>query len=107
MLHPTPDEIAYMQAHASDDRRAPFVGVNIACLVLAFVAVSLRVIARIKIGTKIGLDDWLIILAAVSSDSICGLSTMPSNTWNDCSINRYLQWEEKGCEDHRTFQKGN
>ncbi|KAF2475039.1 uncharacterized protein BDR25DRAFT_384564, partial [Lindgomyces ingoldianus] len=65
MLHPTAQDISYWQAHLGDDRRSWFVGLNATFLVLAYVAVSLRFLSRLKIGTKIGLDDWLICCAAV------------------------------------------
>jgi hypothetical protein len=66
MLHPSPAEIAHMQANASDDRRVWFVAANAAFLVLAYLSVAMRVLSRRKIGTYIGLDDWLIIASAVS-----------------------------------------
>jgi hypothetical protein len=66
MRHPTPEQTAYMQAHIHDDRRAWFVGANSAFLALAYLSVALRFVSRMKIGTKIGLDDWLIFAAAVS-----------------------------------------
>lgn len=68
MLHPTEEHIAYMQAHATDDRRPWFVGVNVAFLALAYIAIGLRIMSRLKIKTAIGWDDWLICGAAVSRE---------------------------------------
>ena len=66
MLHPSPADIEFMIKHIDDDRRPWFVGANAGCLVLAYLSVALRLLSRRKIGTKIGLDDWLIGLATVS-----------------------------------------
>lgn len=66
MMHPTPDQIAYMKAHIDEDRRSWLVGANVTCLIVAYLSVALRLISRCKIGIKIGLDDWLICGAAVS-----------------------------------------
>jgi hypothetical protein len=68
MKHPSPDQIAYMQAHGDDNRQPWLIGTNIAFLVITFIAVALRFIARVKIGTHLGLDDWLIFSAAVSGN---------------------------------------
>jgi magnesium-transporting ATPase (P-type) len=65
MIHPSPEQINHMTAHASDDRRPWFIGVNVLCLVLAYFAVGLRIISRLKIGTNIALDDYLIIASAL------------------------------------------
>lgn len=72
MMQATPEQLAYWREHAADDRRAWFVGGNALCLVVAFAAVVLRVLSRVKIGTMIGLDDWLIGVAAVSLFPSCG-----------------------------------
>jgi hypothetical protein len=56
-----------MHAHASDDRRGWLVGATVALLVLAYLAVAMRVMSRRKMGTSIGVDDCLIIASAVSS----------------------------------------
>jgi len=69
MLHPSPADIEFMKKHIDDDRRPWFVGANAGCLLLAYLAVALRLLSRWKIGTKIGLDDWLIGLATVSKFS--------------------------------------
>ncbi|KAF2683334.1 hypothetical protein K458DRAFT_418961 [Lentithecium fluviatile CBS 122367] len=65
MKHPSPDQLAYMQAHIDETRQPWLIGANVAFLIVAFVSVALRFTARIKIGTHIGLDDWLIFSAAL------------------------------------------
>jgi hypothetical protein len=66
MMHHTPAQIAYMKANIDDDGRAWVIGVNLSCLLVAAGAVALRLASRIKIGTKIGLDDGLVCAAWVS-----------------------------------------
>ncbi|ORY00952.1 hypothetical protein BCR34DRAFT_101650 [Clohesyomyces aquaticus] len=65
MLHPSDQDIAYWQTHRGEDRRSWFLGLNVAFLGLAYAAVGLRLVSRLKIGTKVGLDDWLICVAAL------------------------------------------
>ncbi|KAF2658330.1 hypothetical protein K491DRAFT_276662 [Lophiostoma macrostomum CBS 122681] len=73
MLHPSEADLAYMRAHADDNRAPLFVAVNGVCVGLVYFALIMRFISRMKIKTKIGLDDWLIALAAllVTSHVIC------------------------------------
>ena len=72
MLHPSDADLAYMRAHADDNRVPLFVGVNAMCVGVVYVAIFLRFTSRMKIRTKIGLDDWLIALAAVSRTLLQG-----------------------------------
>jgi hypothetical protein len=72
MLHPSDADLAYMRAHADDNRVPLFVGVNAMCVGMVYVAIFLRFTSRMKIRTKIGLDDWLIALAAVSRTLLQG-----------------------------------
>jgi len=65
MAHPTPEQLDYMRAHASDDKRLGFVIMNASFLGLACGAVALRFMARHRVGTKIGMDDVLICFALV------------------------------------------
>lgn len=65
MQPPTPEQIAYMQAHAGDDKRALFAAGNAVVLGIAYIAIVLRFVSRARVGTKYGWDDWLICLAAV------------------------------------------
>ncbi|KAF2176569.1 hypothetical protein K469DRAFT_399965 [Zopfia rhizophila CBS 207.26] len=60
---PSHEDIAYMLAHEDDDRRLWFIGVNAACLGVAYVAIGLRFLCRYRVGTKAGWDDWLIMIA--------------------------------------------
>lgn len=66
MKPPTPDQLAYMQAHINEDRQPWLIGANIVFLLIAFGSVAMRFMARMKIGTHLGMDDWLIFGAAVS-----------------------------------------
>ncbi|KAF1948665.1 hypothetical protein CC80DRAFT_458826 [Byssothecium circinans] len=63
MAQPTPADIAYMMAHDHEDRRPNFVAANTICLILAVIAVMLRLVSRSLARIKIALDDWTIILA--------------------------------------------
>jgi len=107
MHHPTPAQVAYMTAHASDDRRGWIIGVNILCLLLAAGAVALRLASRIKIGTKIGLDDGLVCAAWVSSLLFfLRLSRWTGGVWTqrlymvnlETSNGRYEEYEEKASQ---------
>lgn len=62
---PTPAQINYMLAHADDDRRPMMLAVHSTFLLLGFVSVALRFGSRIKIGAKLGTDDWFIFVAVV------------------------------------------
>jgi hypothetical protein len=65
MRHPTKEQITYMAAHSGDNREPWYIALNTLCLAVACVAVGLRIASRTKLKTKIGLDDWLIIVAMV------------------------------------------
>jgi hypothetical protein len=62
-----PEQVEYLQARIHEDRRPMFIAINAVFLVVVLVSVALRFISRRKIGTHLGLDDWLIALAAVGS----------------------------------------
>ncbi|PVH97155.1 hypothetical protein DM02DRAFT_598020, partial [Periconia macrospinosa] len=66
MAHPTPEQEAYMRAHIHEDRRHYVIGMHSGFLVLGVLSVILRFLSRIKIGAKLGKDDWLILIALVS-----------------------------------------
>lgn len=76
-------------------------GANVACLVVAYVSVGLRFMSRLKIGTHLGLDDWLICGAAVScvsfvgrrvgvrraiAESICWYRGLSGRRWDDSPL---------------------
>lgn len=54
-----------MKAHIDDDRTPMLLGLHSGFLVIGFIAVALRFGSRIKIGAKLGVDDWLIFAAVV------------------------------------------
>lgn len=62
----TPEQIAYFELHASDDRRASIIVTDVVCLMAASIAVGLRFIARHLKKADIGPDDWCILLGLVS-----------------------------------------
>ena len=75
----TPAEIQYYKAHANDTRQPNMIATAVCGLVVAYVAVSLRFIARRKSAAGIGIDDWLIVAALVAQthifiDKICEAS---------------------------------
>jgi len=59
----TPQQIAALQANDHDDKRAAYIAGNAVCLVAALVAVALRFTSRRIARAKIGIDDWLILVA--------------------------------------------
>ncbi|KAF2015775.1 hypothetical protein BU24DRAFT_462004 [Aaosphaeria arxii CBS 175.79] len=65
MRHPSPEQLASMQANVGDDARPWFIGVNVMCLALGIFAVALRVASRMRLGTKLGLDDYLVGFALI------------------------------------------
>lgn len=93
---PTPEEIAYMQAHVHEDRRGWFTAINVVCMVLVYVAVGLRVISRRKIGIKIGLDDYLIMAAMVSVVLFSRMLGQGSGERWYCAARSDLGWETWG-----------
>ncbi|CAI6341924.1 unnamed protein product [Periconia digitata] len=62
----TPEQEAYMYAHLDEDRRPYAIGMHCGFLLLGIVSVWLRFMSRMKIGAKLGADDWLILVALVS-----------------------------------------
>ncbi|KAI9035507.1 uncharacterized protein KD926_003435 [Aspergillus affinis] len=59
----TPEEIAYYQAHADDNRQSSKTAADIVGIVLTLVAVGARLLARIRSGARLSWDDYLIFLA--------------------------------------------
>ncbi|KAL2855668.1 hypothetical protein BJX68DRAFT_264022 [Aspergillus pseudodeflectus] len=63
MAQPTPEQIAYYQAHAHDDRRPNEIA-SLACgLFAAIAALGARIAARRISRMKLGLEDWTIFAA--------------------------------------------
>jgi hypothetical protein len=62
---PSPAKLLYEQQHITDDRSAPVIAANVACVTLAFIAVCLRFISRRMSKIAYKADDWLSISALV------------------------------------------
>lgn len=54
----SPEEIAQLRANDKDDLRMPFIVGNVFCIVVAFISVILRFLARRIVKTSWGADDW-------------------------------------------------
>ena len=65
MSMPGPEQIAYMQAHASDDLRSNVIACCSVCAFFAAVFVAARLFAR-HLSSKFLLADWLNIFSFVS-----------------------------------------
>jgi hypothetical protein len=65
MAQPTPEQIAYYQAHADDDRRPNEIASLVCGLFAATAALAARIAARRVSRMKLGLDDWTIFAAMV------------------------------------------
>jgi hypothetical protein len=65
MSMPSPEQIADMLAHASDDLRVNIVACVTVCATLATVIVAARIYARWIHGNALLLADYLIIVALV------------------------------------------
>lgn len=66
MSTPGPEEIAYMEAHASDNLRPNIIACVSICAFLAAVFLAARLLARRLSGSKVFLADYLIIFSFVS-----------------------------------------
>ena len=60
-------EIQYMREHAKDDKRANLYACVACCAILPSIAVLLRFVARRRIHAPLKADDYLVLLALVSS----------------------------------------
>lgn len=65
MANSTLERTQYIQAHIDDSRQPKLLATLIVCVVLAYVAVTLRFVARHKIRASIGADDVWILIALV------------------------------------------
>lgn len=63
----SPQAINYMKEHAGDDQRPNLYAALACCLILPFIAVFLRIIARRRVKASLEDDDYLIIAALVRS----------------------------------------
>lgn len=65
MTNSTSERMPYMQAHIDDSHQPKLLATLIICVVLAYVVVTLRFVARHKVRASIGADDVWIIIALV------------------------------------------
>ena len=62
---PSPTELQYMQSHIHDNRSGQLYAANVVCAFAAYLAVSLRFLARSRSKASYGIDDWLAVAALV------------------------------------------
>jgi hypothetical protein len=65
MAQPTPEQIAYYQAHADDDGRPNKIASLVRGLFAATATLGARIAARRLSRMKLGLKDWTIFAAMV------------------------------------------
>ena len=63
MVLPTPAEVAYMEEHIHDTLVPRILAVTVTCMLIALIAVLLRMISRRMIPVPFMMDDWTIIAA--------------------------------------------
>ena len=61
----SPQNITFQTAHITDSKQPETQGAQIACLVIAYVGVALRFLARRLAKAQITLDDYVIVFALV------------------------------------------
>ena len=66
----SPEEMQYMEAHASDDQTINLYVTCALCTTLPAVFVALRFVARRRNGASFKSDDWLILSALVSCATV-------------------------------------
>ena len=62
---PTPQEIAYQEAHITDDKTGSIIAANATCYAIGIIAVALRFLSRRISKIKYELDDWLVVVGLV------------------------------------------
>jgi hypothetical protein len=67
----TPQMVATLQASDKDNKTKAYIAGNAICLVAAFIAVVLRFASRRVARAKIGIDDYLIVIALVEELLTC------------------------------------
>lgn len=60
------DDIVNQERHRTESKVSQTLGANIACLIIAYTGLLLRLLSRKISRAHIGIDDWLTILALVS-----------------------------------------
>ena len=61
-----PEEIQYEMEHASDNKQPNLYAAYITCLILSYIFVLLRFIARRKSRNPLLADDWMVVIGLVS-----------------------------------------
>ena len=62
----SPEQIQYQEDHASDTAIPRLIAVFIVCFVISYVGITFRFVSRRLSRTKLGADDWLMLLSGVS-----------------------------------------
>ena len=62
---PTPQEIAYQEAHITDDRSGSIIAANATCYAIGIIAVALRFLSRRISKIRYEWDDWLVVAGLV------------------------------------------
>jgi len=63
----TAAETEYMIAHQSDNKGPQIIASNVICLTATIIAFVLRFVSRRLGHVKLGIEDWLIVIATVSA----------------------------------------
>lgn len=62
---PTPQEIAYQEAHITDDKSGAIIAASAACYAIGIIAVALRFLSRRISKIRYEWDDWLVVAGLV------------------------------------------
>ena len=65
MVSPTPADVAYEKDHIHDSDVPQILAVNVTCMLIARVAILLRIISRRITPAPFKMDDWTIVAATV------------------------------------------
>ena len=65
---PTPAEIQYMKVHINDSKVSQILATNIACTLIALLAITLRFASRRLIKADRKADDWFVVIALVGEE---------------------------------------
>lgn len=58
-------DIAYQEAHSGDDDTTYIIVASAIPLVIAYIAVTLRIVARRTVAIKLQVDDYLVVVGLV------------------------------------------
>lgn len=67
---PTPEQIAYMQAHASDNLKVDIIVCSAICGVASLVFILARLWSRMLSQARLGWNDWIVIIGYVGTWSM-------------------------------------